>query len=126
MGGECGIDTDCMMLGIPQTSANRDALRRDISDYVLDRMEAPWLHPLLVVCEELRVEDLENYRCSGGVPLAVDLERSAETESDNVKEGKHEQQVTTSRPQLRRMHPQLRMQAWRWWRLRKLVWRVKR
>ena len=26
MDGECGIDTACMMLGLPQTSANRNAL----------------------------------------------------------------------------------------------------
>ena len=80
MDGDCGIDTACMMLGIPQTAANRDALRREISDYLLDRREAPWLHQLLVVCAELRVEDLEGYRSSGAVSLVVDLERNEETD----------------------------------------------
>ena len=73
MDGGCGIDTACMMLGLPQTSANRNALRQEIADYLLDRAERPWLHQLLVVCEELRVEDLEHYRSCGAVELVMDV-----------------------------------------------------
>ena len=73
MDGDCGIDTACMMLGLPQTSANRNALRQEIADYSLDRAESPWLHQLLVVCEELRVEDLEHYRSCGAVELVMDV-----------------------------------------------------
>ena len=71
---DCGIDTDCMMLGLPQTSANRNALRQEIADYLLDRAERPWLHQLLVVCEELRVEDLEHDRSCGAVELVMDVD----------------------------------------------------
>ena len=74
MGGDSGIDTACMMLGLPHTSTNRNALRQEIADYLLDRAERPWLHQLLVVCEELRVEDLEHYRSCGAVELVMDVE----------------------------------------------------
>ena len=33
MDGDCGIDTACMMLGLSQTSCNRNALRQEISDF---------------------------------------------------------------------------------------------
>ena len=74
MDGDCGIDTACMMLGLPQTSANRNALRQEIADYLLERAESPWLHQLLVVCEELLVEDLEHYRSCGAVELVMDVD----------------------------------------------------
>ena len=74
MDGNCGIDTACMMLGLPQTSENRNALRQEIADYLLDRAERPWWHQLLVVCEELRVEDLEHYRSCGAVELVMDVD----------------------------------------------------
>ena len=91
MDGDCGIDTACMMLGLPQNSANRDALRQEIADYLLDRVEAPWLHQLLVVCAELRVEDLEDFRSSGAVSLVIDLELGTEKENDIVTTEKSDQ-----------------------------------
>ena len=39
MDGDCGIDVACQMLGLPQTFAQRAALREDISDYLLARVK---------------------------------------------------------------------------------------
>ena len=57
--GDCGLDTACMMLGLPQTFENRVALRQEISTYLLDRHDAPWMHQLLVVCSEIPLEVVE-------------------------------------------------------------------
>ena len=73
MDGDCGIDTACMMLSLPQTKAVRDALRREIADYLVDRCECRWMHQLLVVCAELHIEDVELLHQSGGRQLLIDL-----------------------------------------------------
>ena len=77
MDGDCGIDTACMMLGLSQTACNRNALRQEISDLLLERLEMPWMHQLLVVCAELNVEDLEHFRSCGASSLvgaAIDID----------------------------------------------------
>lgn len=60
--GDCGLEVMTMMLGIPSTPETRNALRIEISDYLLDRLEEAWLHDLMVVCQELRHEDVVLYR----------------------------------------------------------------
>ena len=63
--GDCGIDTACMMLGLPQTFGERRKLRREVADYLRERHDQPWMHQLLVVYAELDVKDLEYFRSSG-------------------------------------------------------------
>ena len=62
MDGDCGPDVACMMLGIAQTLENRTSLRKEVSDYLLERHACPWMHQLLVVCQELGVEVFENLK----------------------------------------------------------------
>ena len=43
MDGDCVIDVACQMLCLPQTLAQRAALRVEISDYLLARVNTPWM-----------------------------------------------------------------------------------
>ena len=47
MDGDCGIDVDCQMLCLPQTLAQRVALREEISDYLLERINKPWMQEVM-------------------------------------------------------------------------------
>ena len=85
MDGDCGLDTACMMMSLAQTTANRNALRQEIADYLCDRIEEPWMHQLLVVCAELNVEDLERFRSGGnfsitGIPADSVIQEKGATE----------------------------------------------
>ena len=75
MDGDCGPDVACMMLGIAQTRENRTSLRKEVSDYLLERHACPWIHQLLVVCQELDVEVFENSKMIIVDADVVDLER---------------------------------------------------
>ena len=52
----------CQMLQLVQTPQSRADLRSDLRDYVIERAQVPWLHDLLVACQEATAEDLELYR----------------------------------------------------------------
>ena len=56
--GDCGLDVACMMLGIPQTADNLNALRREVSEYLCERFDTPWMHRLLLVMCELNAGDM--------------------------------------------------------------------
>ena len=43
MNGDCDIDVDCQMLGMQQTIAQRAALRKEISEYLIARLQTPWM-----------------------------------------------------------------------------------
>ena len=58
MDGDCGVDVMTMMLGMPQNKDARSALRVEISDYLIARVEEMWMHDLMVACQELRQEDV--------------------------------------------------------------------
>ena len=62
--GDCGIDTMCIMAGLQQTAAQRLELREDIYQYIIQRVEEPRLHDLLLACAELSMDDVERYRKS--------------------------------------------------------------
>ena len=51
--GDCGLDVMNMMLEQPGSFDARRRLRLEISDYLLDRIREPWLHDLMVACQEL-------------------------------------------------------------------------
>ena len=47
MDGDCGIDVACQMLGLPQTAAQRAAVREEVSDYLLARLKTPWMQEIM-------------------------------------------------------------------------------
>ena len=51
-----------MMLGIPSSVSARQDLRIELSDYLIARIREPWLHDIMVACQELRLEDVKLYR----------------------------------------------------------------
>ena len=73
--GDCGLDVMTMMLSLPQTFEARKKLRIDISDYLIARVEEPWMHHLMVACGELSAEDVSLLRSStsaiADLPTAV-------------------------------------------------------
>ena len=60
--GNCGPDTACIMLGIPQSRQSRKALRDEVADYICDRCQEDWMHDLLVVTQELSADLLNDAR----------------------------------------------------------------
>ena len=60
--GDCGLDVMTMMLGIAASFSARKDLRIEISDYLITRIGEPWLHDLMVACQELLQEDVVLYR----------------------------------------------------------------
>jgi hypothetical protein len=67
---DCGLDTMCMMLQMPQTAEHRDLLRIGVSDYLLRHLDTPWMHELMVALCELSGEDLNKARSCGLLPPA--------------------------------------------------------
>ena len=59
--GDCGVDVMSMMLGLPQSFDTRKQLRIDVSDYLLERMQEPWMLDLLVASQELDIDDVALY-----------------------------------------------------------------
>jgi len=78
---DCGIDLMCMMLNAPQNAQERRALREEISDYLLQRLETPWMHDLMVACQEMDAATLDSARSCGllQAPLLI----SAQAEGPN-------------------------------------------
>ena len=70
LNGDCALDVMTMMLGIPSTPSTRAELRIDISDYLIDRIREPWLHDIMVACQELHKDDVTLHRSSDGTLLA--------------------------------------------------------
>ena len=58
MDGDCGIDVACQMLGLPQTLAQRAALREEISDYLLARVNKPWMQEVMGLMQEVDLNDV--------------------------------------------------------------------
>ena len=52
MEGDCGVDVMTMMLGMPQNKDARSALRVEIHDYLIARVEEVWMLDLMVACQE--------------------------------------------------------------------------
>jgi hypothetical protein len=59
------------MLSLPQTFETRRDLREAISDYLIERIEEPWMHDLMVLCEELDADDVTLHRSSGSITTIV-------------------------------------------------------
>jgi hypothetical protein len=56
--GDCGFDVMDMMLGRESTLSSRSDVRIAISDYLLTRISEPWMHELMVACQELEQDDV--------------------------------------------------------------------
>ena len=63
--GDCGLDVMTQMLSLGQTFEVRKQLRIDISDYLISRIEEPWMHDLMVLCGELKPDVLVKFRSEG-------------------------------------------------------------
>ena len=59
MDGDCGIDVACQMLGLPQTPAQRAALRKEISDYLLARVKTPWMQEVMGTLQKVDIDDVQ-------------------------------------------------------------------
>ncbi len=69
--GDCALDVMTMMLGIPPSGSARNDLRIELSDYLMARIGEPWLHDIMVACQELRQEDVSLYRSGDAKILAA-------------------------------------------------------
>ena len=71
--GDCAMDVMTLMLGKGPSFFFRRDLRIELSDYLIARIGEPWLHDIMVACQELRLEDVQAYRsgCAPAVSLAV-------------------------------------------------------
>ena len=65
MDGNCGPDTACMMLGLPQTAQNYATLRREVADYLNERYDCQWIHDLMITTQELDPSLVMQYRDLG-------------------------------------------------------------
>ena len=63
--GDCGMDVACQMLAIYQSAAERSQLREEISDYLIQRVEEPWMQDLMVACQEISADDVAALRADG-------------------------------------------------------------
>jgi hypothetical protein len=68
--GDCGLDVMQRMLSQPGSYEGRVQLRREISDYLLERIGESWMHDLMLACQELQEEDLEALRRSADIKVA--------------------------------------------------------
>ena len=69
--GDCGLDCMNMMLGLPSTVASRNALRTEISDYLMARINERWMQEIMVALQELERKDVDDaWSDAGGTPVA--------------------------------------------------------
>ena len=59
---DCGVDTMCQMMQLPQTAEKRQELRNDMSEFLLERLETRWMHDLMVATCELDHEEVKQAR----------------------------------------------------------------
>ena len=72
MDGDCGIDVVCQMVGEPQPPSQRDAMREELSDYLLARVKMPWMQELMAALQEVDPEDVRQiHRRVADAPIAV-------------------------------------------------------
>ena len=72
---DCGVDTMCQMLQLPQTAEKRQELRSDMSEYLLELLESPWMQDSMVATCDVDHEEVKQARllqsaCAGG-PIAI-------------------------------------------------------
>jgi hypothetical protein len=70
--GNCGIDVMCQMLGLTQSIEQFYDVRTALAAYLVARAEVPWMHDLLVACQEVTEEDVQSWRKVQPTPV-IDL-----------------------------------------------------
>ena len=60
--GDCGLDVLTRMVGRPHIFEARNQLRIEISDYLMDRIDEPWMHNLMRLLQEVSEDDVNTYR----------------------------------------------------------------
>ncbi len=58
MDGDCGIDTMCVMLRRPQTRDARMDIRRELHDYLMERIREPWMQDIMQACQDISAGEL--------------------------------------------------------------------
>ena len=69
--GGCGVDVMSMMLGQPSSFASRKELRIEISDYLMSRINEPWMQDLMALCQEVDNDDVILSRSEGAQIVAI-------------------------------------------------------
>jgi hypothetical protein len=91
--GDCAVDAMLHMLCIPSAVASRNDLRIELSDYLIARIHEPWLHDVMVACQELEGADVSLYRSgdchiiatpTAPAPAVADLAVAAAEQQDDV------------------------------------------
>ena len=67
VGGDCGLDVMTLVPGRASSFSFRRDVRIDLSDYLIAQIGEPWLHDIMIACQELRLEDVQTFR-SGTAP----------------------------------------------------------
>ena len=57
--GDCGLDVMCLILGIERSLYERNSLRAELSDYLLQHLHLPWMINILSVTQELNPDDVK-------------------------------------------------------------------
>ena len=60
--GDCAAHVMTMMLGQPPSFEAREELRIEVSDYLIARVEEPWMQDVTVRCQEHEKEDVLRFR----------------------------------------------------------------
>ena len=63
--GDCGLDVMCLIMGVERTLHERTALREELSDYLISRLNEPWMIDILIVTQELDPDDVKLARSEG-------------------------------------------------------------
>mgnify|MGYP003327701679 CR=1 FL=1 len=58
MDGDCGIDVMTLIMGVERSKHERNSLRVELSDFLMARLQTPWMIDLLVCTQELNHEDV--------------------------------------------------------------------
>ena len=69
--GNCGIDVMLQMEQVPTSPETIDTLRRDLSDYLVERAGQRWMQELLAACQEVTEEDFQGSLLQVGMPRTL-------------------------------------------------------
>ena len=67
--GDCGVDVMCMIEGLERNLEERTKLRHMLSDYLIERMDEPWMIDILVASQELDGEEVKRAKSENNPPL---------------------------------------------------------
>ena len=83
--GDCAFDVMAMILARPTSFETRKTLRVEISDYLLERIDEPWMHDLMEACQELPRTDVAAFRAVENQPPAPPIAPATAVAEENAK-----------------------------------------